>query len=221
VRAGWLERGGRYSEAGRGAEPFVAVSWERALDLAAREIDRVRHEHGNASIFAGSYGWASAGRLHHAPTVIHRLLTATQPKTRLHAQLDCGEGSQASKVGGREPIVIHPQDAAARGIRQGDVVRVWNDRGACLAGAVLSDRIRPRVVQLATGAWYDPLEPGSIGTLEVHGNPNVLTRDAGSSKLAQGPTAHTTLVEIERFAGEPPGVKAFEPPAIAARRDGL
>jgi biotin/methionine sulfoxide reductase len=139
-------------------------------------------------------------------------LTATQPKTRLHAQLDCGDGSQASKVAGREPMMIHPDDAAARGIASGDVVRLFNDRGACLAGAVVSDRVRQGVVQLATGAWYDPLEPGQVGTLDVHGNPNVLTRDVGSSKLAQGPTAHTALVEVERFEGTPPPIKVFEPP---------
>ena len=50
----------------------------------------------------------------------------------------------------------------------------------------------------------------------VHGNPNVLTRDAGTSRLAQGCTGQLTLVEIERFDGKPPPVKAFEPPPGAA-----
>ena len=49
--------------------------------------------------------------------------------------MDPGPVSQAAKVAGREPIRINPADAAARGIREGDVVRVFNDRGACLAGA--------------------------------------------------------------------------------------
>ena len=48
----------------------------------------------------------------------------------------------------------------------------------------------------------------------VHGNPNVLTNDLGTSKLAQGPTAHTCLVEIEQFKGELPGIRAFDPPRI-------
>ena len=144
-------------------------------------------------------------------------LTATQPRTRLHSQLDCGSLSLDSKVKGREPIVIHPEDAATRGIADGDVVRVFNERGACLAGAVVSDRIRRSVVQIATGAWYDPLDPGQPGTLCVHGNPNMLTRDKGSSKLAQGPTAHTALVEVERFDGDLPPVRVFEPPPIAHR----
>lgn len=139
-------------------------------------------------------------------------LTSSQPATRLHSQLDCASASQASKVSGREPILLHPDDAGERGITDGDVVRVFNDRGACLAGAVVSDRIRRHVVQLATGAWYDPEEPGRIGTLDVHGNPNMLTSDRPSSKLAQGPTAHTALVQVERFRGEPPALRVFSPP---------
>jgi biotin/methionine sulfoxide reductase len=42
----------------------------------------------------------------------------------------------------------------------------------------------------------------------------VLTPDKGTSRLAQGPIAHTCLVEVERFEGEPPPVTAFEPPEI-------
>ena len=78
-------------------------------------------------------------------------------------------------------------------------MRLYNDRGACLAGAVLSDALRPGVVQLATGAWYDPEDPAAETPLCVHGNPNVLTRDAGTSRLAQGCTGQLCLVEIERF----------------------
>ena len=74
VRRGWLERGPENHGGGRGAEPFVAVSWERALDLVAGELGRVKRAHGNAAIFAGSYGWASAGRFHHAQSQIHRFL---------------------------------------------------------------------------------------------------------------------------------------------------
>jgi biotin/methionine sulfoxide reductase len=141
-------------------------------------------------------------------------LISNQPSTRLHSQFDLGGYSRASKIRGREPVWIHPADAAARRIADGDVVRLYNDRGACLAGAVVTDRIRPGAVQLATGAWYDPVEPGGSGSLERHGNPNVLTLDKGTSRLAQGPIAHTTLVEIERFDGEPPPVGAFVPPPI-------
>jgi biotin/methionine sulfoxide reductase len=140
-------------------------------------------------------------------------LIANQPATRLHSQLDFGATSLASKIRGREPVRIHPQDAAARGIGDGDIVRLYNDRGACLAGAVLSDALRLGVVQLATGAWYDPEDPAAETPFCVHGNPNVLTRDAGTSRLAQGCTGQLTLVEIERFDGPLPPIKAFDPPA--------
>ncbi len=141
-------------------------------------------------------------------------LITTQPGTRLHGQMDMGRVSQESKVAGREPIRINREDAAARGICSGDVVRVFNTRGAILAGAAVSDEIRPGVVQMSTGAWYDPEHPGVIGSLDKHGNPNVLTLDKGTSRLAQGPSAQTTLVQIEKFIGEPPPVSAFDSPIL-------
>jgi biotin/methionine sulfoxide reductase len=139
-------------------------------------------------------------------------LLTIQPSTRLHGQMDMGRVSQASKVGGREPIRINRADAAARDIADGDVVRVFNDRGSILAGAVLTGDLRAGVVQISTGAWYDPAEPGVIGSVDKHGNPNVLTLDKGTSRLAQGPSAQTTLVQVEKYAGDPPPVSAFEPP---------
>jgi biotin/methionine sulfoxide reductase len=63
-------------------------------------------------------------------------LCSNQPATRLHSQYDHGAVSQDSKVQGREPIVLNVDDARDRGIEDGDVVRVFNERGACLAGAV-------------------------------------------------------------------------------------
>jgi biotin/methionine sulfoxide reductase len=140
-------------------------------------------------------------------------LVANQPATRLHSQLDFGATSQRAKIGGREPVRIHPQDAAARGIRGGDIVRLYNERGACLAGAVLSEALHPGVVQLSTGAWYDPEDPAAEAPLCVHGNPNVLTADIGTSRLAQGSTGQLCRIEIERFAGPVPPIKAFDPPA--------
>ena len=141
-------------------------------------------------------------------------LISNQPGPRLHGQLDPAPVSMAQKVGGREPLWINPTDAGRRGIGEGDVLRVYNDRGACLAGAHVTDAVRPGVVQLATGAWYDPEVPGVIGTLEKHGNPNVLTLDKGTSKLAQAPAAHSLLVEVERWDNPAPAVTAHVPPVI-------
>ena len=148
------------------------------------------------------------GRLH---------LISNQPTSRLHGQLDNGPASLTSKVKGREPIWINPHDAAARGIADGGVVRVFNERGACLAGAVVTDAMSRGVVQLQTGAWYDPDEPGRAGTLDRHGNPNVLTLDKGTSKLAQGPISQTTLVDIERWTAPVPEIRAHDPPVVVGR----
>ena len=137
-------------------------------------------------------------------------LVSNQPASRLHSQYDHGRVSQASKVAGREPVRIHPRAAAQRGIADGDVVRLFNERGACLAGAVIDDGLMPEVVQLSTGAWYDPDETGMCRA----GNPNVLTADVGTSRLAQGPSAHTCLVDVERFEGEAPRVEAYDPPEV-------
>lgn len=140
-------------------------------------------------------------------------LIANQPATRLHSQMDFGALSASSKLHGREPMRMHPADAAARAIQPGDVVRVYNDRGACLASAVLSGELRQGVVQLSTGAWYDPETPEADNPLCVHGNPNVLTRDVGTSRLSQGCTGQLTCVQVERFTGPLPPIKAYDPPA--------
>ncbi|MFP6871005.1 MAG: hypothetical protein VCE91_17050, partial [Nitrospinota bacterium] len=72
------------------------------------------------------------------------------------------------------------------------------------------------VIQISTGAWYDPVTPGRVGALDRHGNPNVLTPDKGTSKLGQGPIAHSALVEVERFEGELPEITIFRAPGIIA-----
>lgn len=142
-------------------------------------------------------------------------LLSNQPANRLHSQMDASPVSSAGKRKGREPTLIHPDDADARGISDGDAIRVYNDRGALLTVAELSRDIRPGVIRLATGAWYDPDQPGQSEAVEKHGNPNVLTQDRGTSRLAQGPVAHSALVEFERFEGELPPITAFDlPPGV-------
>jgi Anaerobic dehydrogenases, typically selenocysteine-containing len=139
-------------------------------------------------------------------------LVANQPSSRLHSQFDFGGHSAEMKHRGREVMCIHPQDAAARGIKDGDIVKLSNERGACLAAARVTDGMRVGVVQLPTGAWYDPEDPKEDKPLCVHGNPNVLTRDIGTSKLAQACCGQLTTVQVERFTGNLPAIQAFEPP---------
>jgi biotin/methionine sulfoxide reductase len=92
-------------------------------------------------------------------------LVSPQPGDKLHSQL---ESALADVEGARpETLVIHPQDAAARGISDGDLLRVFNARGACRARASVSDSVLSGVVALPTGAWFG--DPG--GNIDPDGNP--------------------------------------------------
>ena len=62
----------------------------------------------------------------------------------------------------------------------------------------------------ATGAWFEPHDPAADKAMCIHGNPNILTRDLGTSKLAQACTGQITKVEAERFGGALPPVRIFE-----------
>ena len=159
--------------------------------------------------------WLGAEATAHFP--LH--LMSNQPATRLHSQYDMAGVSRASKVEGREVMRMHPDDAAARGLKTGDVARVFNDRGACLAAVETYDGLLPGVVQLPTGAWWDPdpTAPSDALPLDRHGNPNVLCPDRRTSKLSQGPSAHSCLVEVEAFTDPLPPVEVFDQPRFAGR----
>ncbi|MDR3473261.1 MAG: molybdopterin-dependent oxidoreductase, partial [Devosia sp.] len=149
-----------------------------------------------------------------APGAKYKLhINTKHPPFRLHSQL-CGTVLREKyQVSGREPILLHPDDATARGIKDGDVVRVFNDRGQILAGAKISQDLLKGVAVLSEGGWYDPVEPGKPNTLCAWGDANVLTKDVGSSKLAQATCAATIAAEVEKYTGPLPPVKVFTAPA--------
>jgi len=157
--------------------------------------------------------WLGAERAKQFP--LH--LISNQPKTRLHSQYDHAANSRNAKIKDREIVRMNAKDAKARDISSGDIVRLYNDRGSCLAAAVISESMGEGVLELPTGAWYDPEDPSNENSMDVHGNPNVLTRDVGTSKLAQGPTAHSCLVEAEVFEGELPVVRVLTAPVLSKR----
>jgi biotin/methionine sulfoxide reductase len=138
-------------------------------------------------------------------------LVTHQPETRLHSQFDASRLSRSGKVHDRETIRLNPSDARARGIGDRDAVRVFNARGACFAAALLDEAVMPGVAVMPTGSWFDPARGDGP---ERHGNPNVLTLDTGTSRLTQGPSALTALVEVERWTAPLPKVEAFDPPTI-------
>ena len=75
IREGWLKsRNVPASRQARGLEPFIDVPWDEALDMVAESLGNTIATRGNDAVFGGSYGWASAGRFHHAQSQVHRFL---------------------------------------------------------------------------------------------------------------------------------------------------
>jgi trimethylamine-N-oxide reductase (cytochrome c) len=143
-------------------------------------------------------------------------IDSAHPKYRLHSQL-CGTSLRATyAIDGREPCLINPSDAAARGVKDGDIVRVFNDRGQILAGAKISDAIRPGVIRVNEGGWFDPANPREAGSVCRYGDVNNLSVGIGTSKLAQGNCGHTAVGDFEKYRGAPPELDVFRAPGPVA-----
>lgn len=123
-------------------------------------------------------------------------LLSPQPAHRLHSQLDGASPSQRAKLGGHEVATIHPDDARRRGLRDGDIAELFNDRGRCLVALRLSEEVMPGVVVLPTGAWYDPADGQGTVVLDCGGNPNTLTSARPTSRLAQAPAPNSCLIDL-------------------------
>jgi trimethylamine-N-oxide reductase (cytochrome c) len=121
---------------------------------------------------------------------------------RMHAQGDDISWTrelQTGKVTGPdgykyEPLWINPIDANKRGIIHGDVVKIYNERGAVLGGAYVTERMMPGVVYMDHGARYDPIVPGE---LDRGGAINTITPHNKTSKNATGMVVSSFLVEVE------------------------
>ncbi|MDR3535689.1 MAG: trimethylamine-N-oxide reductase TorA [Acetobacteraceae bacterium] len=143
-------------------------------------------------------------------------IATSHPHGRLHSQLAGTVLRKGYTVADREPCLINPKDAASRGIADGDVVRVFNDRGQILAGARITEDMRPGVIRVNEGGWYDPVDPATPGSLCKYGDVNVLTIGIGTSKLAQGNCGHTAIGDIEKYKGVAPPVTVFTAPTASA-----
>ncbi len=117
-------------------------------------------------------------------------LTGFHYKSRTHSTYGNVDVLQAAC---RQQVWINPQDAQARGINDGDLVRVWNARGEARIEAKVTPRIMPGVVALGEGAWYQPDAQG----VDHAGSINVLTTQR-PSPLAKGNPSHSNLVQLAR-----------------------
>lgn len=147
------------------------------------------------------------------PTTKYPLhIASNHPIYRLHSQLCGTKLREKYAIGDREPCWINPKDAKARGLKEGDIARAFNDRGQILVGIKITDVIRPGVIRINEGGWYDPLNPREAKTLCRYGDVNNLTTGIATSKLAQANCGQTAMVEIEKFKGTIPSVNIFNEP---------
>ena len=116
-------------------------------------------------------------------------LISTHSKRRAHSQFDNVPWLKELET---QAITMNTVDAETRGIRNGDMVRVFNDRGAMIIPARVTERIMPGVVDVPQGAWYAPDEQG----VDRGGCANVLTKDQPSPGGAL--PSNTALVEVKK-----------------------
>jgi len=139
-------------------------------------------------------------------------VVSPHPYWRLHSQLNNSETLRKRyTVQSREPLTLNPEDAKAHGIQDGDLVELYNERGAVVVGARVSDKIMPGVVSLYEGAWPQLDSKGRCN----NGLINFLTSSRQASGLTQATTANTCVASIRKCTdADPGGTRAFVPPRI-------
>ena len=131
------------------------------------------------------------------------LCISNHPRWRVHSQHDDMQWLREIKtckiVGpdgyAYQTMWINPQDAAKKGIKDGDVVNIFNERGGVLAGAYVTERLMPGCVYIDHGARWDPIVTGE---LDRGGAINTITPRKTSSKNATGMVSGGFLVDVER-----------------------
>lgn len=147
-------------------------------------------------------GNAKRGQLH---------VVSPHPWFRLHSQMANSERLRALyTVQGREPVRINAQDAASRGIADGDLVELYNDRGTVIAGAVVSEDIMPGVVSIYEGCWPQVDSKGRCNS----GLVNFLTSSRHSSGLSEATSANTVLIKMRKCTDPDGPNMAYHPPEI-------
>ncbi len=152
------------------------------------------------------------------------LVTANPGRWRVHVQGDdikWFREIETCKVKGKdgyqyEPVWMHPETAAARGIEAGDIVKVFNERGTVLFGARISQRVMPGTLIINKGSRVDPIAPH----LDRGGAINLISPERQVSKHCKGFAVTGYLVEAQKVTDEEyEGWKADYPEAFARDYD--
>lgn len=134
------------------------------------------------------------------------LLMSNHGRWRVHSQCDditWTRETPTMKVTGPdgykyEPMWLHTSEAEKRGIKHGDIIKIYNERGIVLGGAYVTERLRPGVVYIDHGARIDPIIPGKV---DRGGAINTISPDGVTSKNAIGQATSGYLVQVGRVTG--------------------
>ena len=138
------------------------------------------------------------------------LVDSPHPRFRLHTQFE--ETTWMWEISGHkmykdgypyECLWMHPVDAAKRGIKHGDLVRGWNDRGQALFAAYVSHRVPEGIVRAPDGCYYDPIDHAGGDALDKGGCMNYLSPGRYQSKHASSMTPSAFMIEVEKYTGTP------------------
>ena len=136
------------------------------------------------------------------------LLMSNHPRWRTHAQNDditWQREIMTCKIKGwdgymYEPVWINPEDAEARGIKDGDIVKLFNERGTVLGGAIVWERIKPGVISQDHGARLDLITAGPDGYIDRGGANNMISPENGVSQNCWGMATSGYLVDVQKVS---------------------
>jgi anaerobic dimethyl sulfoxide reductase subunit A len=122
-----------------------------------------------------------------------------QPASFKQSHTTFGNLAWIKEIGQEEDgIIMHADDASARGIKNGDKVRVWNDRGEMWLTANVTNTIARGCTITARGSWYKPTKPGVIGS-PAEGGASVLTLVGRTGSLNVGSPSGSCAVQVQKI----------------------
>nr|WP_276206059.1 molybdopterin dinucleotide binding domain-containing protein [Thauera propionica] len=142
------------------------------------------------------------------PGQVH--VVSPHPFMRVHSQMANAECSKHLNIQGREFALVSEEDARERGVKDGDLIEVYNDRGAVIVGARVSPNIMKGVISIYEGAWLSKDSKGRCNSGAI----NVLTTSVAASDLSQATSANTCLASFRKCTDAEGPNRAYEPPVV-------
>lgn len=142
------------------------------------------------------------------PGQVH--VVSPHPFMRVHSQMANASVADELNIQGREFAFVNSEDARERGVKDGDLIEVHNERGAIIVGARVTDNIMKGVISIYEGAWLSKDSKGRCNSGAV----NMLTTSVAASDLSQATSANTCLASFRKCTDAEGPNRAYEPPPV-------